>query len=116
MPLGARKNIGLVLGILISVIGVVGVLFALKVIKFKLPLSVTIASWILFIGGIYLIIESLTELGMQRSLGILVAIICLVFSGIPLFMNVASWSFSLTTYYFLLTVEGLFLIINSFGT
>ena len=121
MPFGARKNIGLVLGIVIVVIGLLGFLSGINVIKFNIPLTVNVIAWILALGGIYLIIESFTEYGMRRVLALIVAIVVLVIASVPILNQLGLITFAipgitLLVYHLLLTVEGIFLIINSFGT
>ena len=121
MPFGARKNIGLVLGIIISVTGLVGTLSGLNILKFQIPLTINIIAWILAFGGIYLIIESITEFGARRGAALLVAFIVLAVALIPILNQIGIITFSipginLLVYHFLLTIEGIFLIINAFGT
>ena len=121
MPFGARKNIGLVLGIIISVIGLLGVLSGINILKFQIPLTIDILAWILALGGVYLIIESITEFGARRGIALLVAFIVLVVALMPILNQIGIITFSipginLLVYHILLTVEGIFLIINAFGT
>jgi hypothetical protein len=121
MPFGARKNIGLVLGIIILVIGILGTLTGLNILKFKLSLTIDILAWILAVGGIYLIIESITEFGARRGAALLVAFVVLAAALIPILSQLGIITFSipgftLLIYHILLIVEGIFLIINAFGT
>lgn len=121
MPFGARKNIGLVLGIIIFITGLVGTLSGINILKFQVPLTVNILAWILAVGGIYLIIESITEFGARRGAALLVAFIVLVIALIPILNQLGIIAFSipginLLIYHILLIVEGIFLIINAFGT
>ena len=121
MPFGARKNIGLLLGIVIFIIGLLGVLTGINILKFQIPLTINIISWILAVGGLYLIIESVTEFGAQRVIGLLVAFIVLIIALIPILNQFGIIVFSipginLLVYHILLTIEGIVLIINAFGT
>tara|TARA_Y100000294_G_scaffold136039_2_gene128853 strand:+ start:2641 stop:3006 length:366 start_codon:yes stop_codon:yes gene_type:complete len=121
MPFGARKNIGLVLGIIIFVIGLLGVLSGINILKFQIPLTIDILAWILAVGGVYLIIESITEFGARRGAALLVAFIVLAVALMPILNQLGFIAFSipginLLVYHILLTVEGIFLIINAFGT
>jgi|TARA_B100001971_G_C18055346_1_gene464995 hypothetical protein len=121
MPFGARKNIGLFLGIVILIIGLIGVLSGINILKFQIPLTVNVVAWILALGGIYLIIESFTEFGMKRALALLVAFIVLVIASIPIMNQLGMITFSMPgisifIYHILLTIEAVFLIINAFGT
>jgi len=121
MPFGARKNIGLVLGIIISITGLLGTLSGINILKFQIPLTINILAWMLAIGGVYLIIESITEFGARRSIALLVAFIVLAAALMPILNQLGVITFSipginLLIYHILLTVEGIFLIINSFGT
>ncbi len=113
MPFGARKNIGLALGIIILIIGLLGIFF-------KIPLTVEITAWILAVGGLYLIVESVTEIGMQRVIGLLVAFVVLLIASMPILNQLGIIGFSmginLLFYHILLTIEGIALIINAFGT
>ena len=113
MPFGARKNIGLLLGIIILIIGLLGMFF-------KIPLTVEITAWILALGGLYLIVESITEFGTQRALGLLVAFVVLIVAAMPILNQLEiigfSMGISLLFYHILLTIEGILLIINAFGT
>src|SRR3989338_3780801 len=113
MPFGARKNIGLLLGIIILIIGLLGMFF-------KIPLTVEVTAWILALGGLYLIVESITEFGAQRALGLLVAFVVLLVASMPILNQLGIIGFSmginLLFYHILLTIEGIFLVINAFGT
>ena len=114
MPFGARKNIGLILGIIISIIGILGIFF-------EIPLTIDIVAWILAVGGLYLIIESITEFGAQRIIGLLVAFVVLIVALIPILNQLGMITFSmpginLFAYHVLLTLEGIVLVINAFGT
>lgn len=121
MPFGARKNIGLFLGVIIFIIGLLGVLSGINVLGFKIPLTMNIIAWILAIGGIYLIFESFTEIGMRRTSAIILAIFLLLISLIPILNQLGAINLSipivnLLFYHILLVIEGIFLIINAFGT
>ena len=113
MPFGAKRNLGLTLGVIIFLIGLLGMFF-------KVPLTIDIAAWILALGGLYLIIESVTEFGMQRTIGLLVAFIVLIIALIPILNQLGIIAFSmginLLVYHILLAIEGIVLIINAFGT
>ena len=120
MPFGARKNIGLLLGIIIFIIGLLGVLTGTHILKFQIPLTINIVAWILALGGLYLIVESITEFGAQRALGLLVAFVVLIIASMPILNQLGITGFSmginLLVYHVLLTIEGIFLVINAFGT
>ena len=121
MPFGARKNIGLFLGLIIFIIGLFGILSSLSVIGFKIPFTVNIIAWVLAAGGIYLVIESVTEIGLKRTLALGVALIALIISLFPILNQFGVIAFSvpglgLLFYHTLLALEGVFLIINAFGT
>jgi len=114
MPFGARKNLGLVLGIIIFIIGLLGLFF-------KIPSAINVIAWILAVGGLYLIIESITEFGARRAIALLVAFVVLVIASIPILNQLSIISFSipginLLVYHILLAVEGIAMIINAFGT
>ena len=118
---GARKNIGLFLGVVIFIIGILGVLSGMSILKFQLPLTINVAAWILAVGGLYLIVESVTEFGMKRALALSIAFIVLVIASIPILNQLGIITFvipgiTLLVYHILLTIEAIFLIINSFGT
>jgi|SRR3989338_602354 len=120
MPFGARKNIGLALGVIISIIGFFGILTGINLLKFKLPLTVDVIAWILAVGGLYLIVESITEIGMQRVVGLLVSFVVLLMASMPILNQLGIIGFSmginLLVYHVLLTIEGIVLVINAFGT
>ncbi len=121
MPFGARKNIGLLLGIIIFIIGLLGALSGINILKFQIPLTINILAWILALGGVYLIIESITEFGAQRTIALLVAFVVLIIALIPILNQFGILAFSipginLLVYHILLTIEAIFLIINAFGT
>ncbi len=120
MPFGARKNIGLALGAVIFIIGFFGVLTGINILKFKLPMTAEVIAWILAVGGLYLIVESVTEIGMQRVIGLLVAFVVLIIASMPILNQLGVLTFSLginlLVYHTLLTIEGIFLVINAFGT
>jgi len=121
MPYGARKNIGLLLGVVLLVIGIIALLNSIGLLPFSIPFSINILSWILAAGGLYLIIESVTEFGARRALALLVAGVILILTLIPILNQFGILSFeipglSLTIYHILLLVEGTFLTINAFGT
>ncbi|MBW2976146.1 hypothetical protein KY347_01720 [Candidatus Woesearchaeota archaeon] len=119
MPFGARKNIGLVLGIILFIIGFLGFSSGIKLLKFSIPLTVNVAAWLLALGGLYLIVESITEFGIRRAIALIVAFIGLVIASMPILnqLGITTFSFgSLIFYYILLTVEGIFLVVNAFGT
>ncbi len=114
MPFGARKNIGLILGIIISIVGLLGIFF-------NVPLTIDIVAWILAVGGLYLIIESITEFGAQRAIGLIVALVVLIVALIPILNQLGVVAFSIPginifAYHVLLTLEGIVLVINAFGT
>lgn len=121
MPFGARKNIGLLLGVIVFAMGIVGIMSTSGVLGFNLPFSINILAWILAIGGFYLIIESITEFGIKRTLAIITALIMLTISLIIILNQFGQISFtipglSIVFFYVLLAIEGFFLIINAFGT
>ena len=121
MPFGARKNIGLMLGIVILVIGAVGVLGKIGIFSFNVSLPLNIMAWILAGGGLYLIIESATEIGSRRTIAMLVALVVLLLTLIPILNQLGIIAFSipglsLIVYHVLLVVEGFFLVVNAFGT
>ena len=120
MPFGARKNIGLYLGIILFIIGILGFLSEINVLKFKIPLTVNILAWILAVGGVYLIIESYTEVGAKKSVAIFFAFVVLVIALIPILNQLGLLKFTipgnLLFYHILLTIEGALLTINAFGT
>ena len=121
MPFGARKNIGLLLGIILLIIGLIALLNKIKILGFGIPLSINILAWILAAGGLYLIIESVTEIGAKRSIALFIAFIILLLTLIPILNQLGIIAFSipglsLTVYHILLLIEGVFLIINAFGT
>ena len=120
MPIGARKNIGLFLGIITSLIGFLGVLTGINILKFQMPLSINVLAWILAVGGLYLIVTSVTEIGAKKAIGVLVAFVALIMASMPIFNQLGIASFSLginlLVYYILLTIEGIFLVMSAFGT
>ena len=121
MPFGARKNLGLLLGVLILIVGLIAMLNKIKILPFGIPLSINFLAWILAAGGLYLIIESVTEIGAKRRIALLVAFAILVLTLIPILNSLGAVAFSipglsLTLYHILLVVEGAFLVINAFGT
>ena len=120
MPFGARKNIGLLLGIIIFIIGFLGFLSGIKILKFQIPLTADVIAWVLAVGGLYLIIESVTEFGIKRTLALLVAFVVITIASIPILNQLGiiafSMGISLLFYHILLTIEGILLIINAFGT
>ena len=120
MPFGARKNIGLYLGIVLFIVGILGLLNEVNILKFKIPLSVNVLAWILAAGGLYLIIESYTELGAKRTIALLFAFVVLVVALLPILNQLGIIRFTipgnLLFYHILLTIEGVLLMINAFGT
>src|SRR3989338_5734372 len=95
MPFGARKNIGLILGLILAVMGLLGVLTGINILNFQLPLTANVIAWILAVGGLYLIVESITEVGMQRTVGLLVAFIVLIIASMPILNQLGIITFSL---------------------
>jgi len=121
MPFGARKNLGLILGIIIFIVGFIALLNKIGILPFGIPLSVNILAWILAAGGLYLIIESITEIGIRRTIALFAAFIILLLTLTTILNQFGVISFlipgiSLALYHILLVVEGIFLIINAFGT
>ena len=120
MPIGARKNIGLFLGVIISLIGFLGVLTGINILKFKLPLTADVIAWILAVGGLYLIVVSVTEIGMKKNISLLVAFAVLIIALTQIMSQLGIISFSLginlLVYYTILAIDGIFLVISAFGT
>lgn len=120
MPFGARKNIGLYLGILLFIIGLLGVLSWVSILNFKIPLTVEVLAWILAVGGVYLIFESFTEIGAKKTVAIVFAFVVLVVALIPILNQLGLLKFTipgnLLFYHLLLVIEGSLLTINAFGT
>jgi len=121
MPFGARKNIGLTFGIIIFIIGLIALSNTFGFLGFGIPLSLNILAWILAAGGLYLIIESVTEIGPRRTIALVIAFVILILTLIPILSQLGIIGFSLpglslTLYHILLVIEGVFLIINAFGT
>ena len=120
MPIGARKNTGLFLGIIISIIGILGILTGINILKFQMPLSINVLAWILALGGLYLIVTSVTEIGAKKVIGLLVAFVALIIASMPILGQFGIISFSLginlLVYYIPLTIEGIFLVMSAFGT
>lgn len=121
MPFGTRKNLGLLFGVIILLIGIIGIITSLNVIGLKLPFSINLLAWILAFGGFYLIFESFTEIGARKITAMIVALFVLFISLIPILHQLGLITFTLPfinlfLFYILLFIEGIFLIINAFGT
>lgn len=112
MPIGARKNIGLFLGMAILIMGLLGIFF-------KLPLTADVIAWILAIGGLYLIVTSVTEIGAKKNISLLVAFAILIIALVQILSQSGIIGFSISNlfvYHMLLAIEGVFLAISAFGT
>ncbi len=114
----------LLIGLLVLALGLIPLLNQWGIIGFEFPgfltsLIGTIGLWVIAGIGLYLLISSFLEDDMMRIISIVVAGVILLLGLIPILhqFNVIGFGLgfiTVTWYYFLFAVEGIFLILAAF--
>lgn len=100
LMMSGRKWISLIIGLLLTALGVLPLLKSLNVIPFGLPAIPGLVLWILFvIGGIWLMVDAASEGTLQAAImwpSLIVGIIILGLGVIPLLTQVGVISLQLS--------------------